>query len=304
MENKGHIYCINNTENNKKYIGQTVLYRKSGNKFIEFGYKKRFNEHLLYTVKKSLSLLGRNINEIGKDKFSVELLEVCEMEILDERERYWIDYYNTLCPNGYNVLYGAPYSSNPDAKKKISESLLAYFKEPSIRKSYSILHLNKFKEFDISKISTIDIHPIKNNNEYKIVYMYIIFNDNSKQRRRYGGIHEEYDEAFLRSYNDAIQLVDESKVSIYKNRIDSCSKLIDSSLVEVIELKLWNKTLIAVYITFKDLKLAKDKKRYVFGGKTIKIEDAHNHALEFVASIKNPKTVVKYAETLIATLPN
>jgi hypothetical protein len=34
---QGHIYCIHNKINNKKYIGQTVSHRKYKNTFKEFG---------------------------------------------------------------------------------------------------------------------------------------------------------------------------------------------------------------------------------------------------------------------------
>jgi hypothetical protein len=65
-----------------------------------------------------------------------------------------------------------------------------------------------------------------------------------------------------------------------------------------------NNNLIAVHIILKDSKSYKDQKRYVFGGKTSKIEESYKSALEFVDSIKTKDMVVKVKNSVIATLPN
>ena len=41
----------------------------------------------------------------GIENFTIELLESVEHSLLSEREKYWIDYKNTL-HNGYNATYG------------------------------------------------------------------------------------------------------------------------------------------------------------------------------------------------------
>ena len=38
--------------------------------------------------------------------FEIKELESCDVNLLDERERYWIDYYNTYSGEGYNSTYG------------------------------------------------------------------------------------------------------------------------------------------------------------------------------------------------------
>lgn len=50
------------------------------------------------------------INKYGKDKFYYEILEE-NIEDYDEREAYWIQFYNSVAPNGYNILTGS--SLNP-----------------------------------------------------------------------------------------------------------------------------------------------------------------------------------------------
>lgn len=39
-----------------------------------------------------------------KKNFSFEVLEECSALELDEREKYWIHFYNSLIPKGYNVI--------------------------------------------------------------------------------------------------------------------------------------------------------------------------------------------------------
>lgn len=46
------------------------------------------------------------IQKYGFENFKREILEECFDELLDEREKYWIQYYNSLAPNGYNLAHG------------------------------------------------------------------------------------------------------------------------------------------------------------------------------------------------------
>ena len=45
------------------------------------------------------------IAKYGKENFYYEILEK-DIENYDEREKYWIKYYNSIAPNGYNILSG------------------------------------------------------------------------------------------------------------------------------------------------------------------------------------------------------
>lgn len=68
------------------------------------------------------------MNKYGTENFYVELLEKVDNEnSLDEREKYYIKKYNSLTPNGYNIVNGGRYfkDDNPmfhdEIRKKISE---------------------------------------------------------------------------------------------------------------------------------------------------------------------------------------
>jgi group I intron endonuclease len=286
------------------YVGQTYTLRKAGKYLRSFGYQKRFQEHLSYTGTKKASMLGRAMETLGKEYFYVELLEECDIENIDDRERYWIDQLCTLYPQGYNVLYGAPYSHDPDVRKKISDSMKEFFKDPIVRGVYSDSHKNKFKEVNMDNIKNIEIHPIKEGGIDKIVYMYLIYNDDTKQRRRYGGVHESYEHAFVRCYNDAIQLCHTPEMIYVKTtRHDDVLREISPSDITKFYARIYKikqYRLVAVFVHMNN-----GKKRYVFGGKTIDLKDAYTSALDFINKLKKDDTYVCIAEDLIAaTHPN
>ena len=87
------IYKIENLKNGKVYIGQSI--------HIE----RRWQEH---SAKSSSSLIGKAIQKYGKENFSFQILEICNIEELDFLEGEYILKYNSLVPNGYNVVLNSP----------------------------------------------------------------------------------------------------------------------------------------------------------------------------------------------------
>lgn len=86
------IYKITNLLNGKAYVGQSI--------HIE----RRWQEHCQPSAD---SAIGKAIQEYGKENFKFEILESFEIEDsnqLAEREDYYINFYGTIVPNGYNVL--------------------------------------------------------------------------------------------------------------------------------------------------------------------------------------------------------
>ena len=92
----GYIYKIQNLINNHVYIGQTVK-----------SYEKRFQQHKSNYDKPYFSQLTlyKAFKKYGLENFSFEPIEEVENEKLDEREKYWIDYYDSY-KNGYNMTLG------------------------------------------------------------------------------------------------------------------------------------------------------------------------------------------------------
>lgn len=114
----GQIYKIENKINNKVYIGQTIL----DDVFKErYGYNVEKNTHNLH--------LKNSIKKYGWDNFQISILEYCESrDQLNEKERYWIKYYNSTNPNcGYNIDAGGHMGGSEETKIKISEMSKKYW---------------------------------------------------------------------------------------------------------------------------------------------------------------------------------
>lgn len=95
MSNVTGIYKIENLKNGKIYIGQSynISYRWIHHKSDLRG-GIHHNKHLQNAW-----------NKYGEDNFSFEILEECERELLNSREQYWINYYDSF-NNGYNFDNG------------------------------------------------------------------------------------------------------------------------------------------------------------------------------------------------------
>ena len=88
------IYKITNTLNGEVYIGQT-----------QHTTEIRFKSHLQAYYGNKESVLYRAFDKYGLENFTVETLEECEIDHLDEREAYWIKQYNSF-NQGYNSTLG------------------------------------------------------------------------------------------------------------------------------------------------------------------------------------------------------
>lgn len=109
----GYIYITTNLVDGKKYIGQHAY--------------SEFNEN----YKGSGVYLQKAIKKHGKENFKVEILEWCySQEELDEREVYWIDFYQAVeSDEFYNLAKGGSFGCSvkgskrsDECKRRISES--------------------------------------------------------------------------------------------------------------------------------------------------------------------------------------
>lgn len=145
----GYIYKISNSVNSKLYIGQTTR-----------DVDKRFKEHLKSCSEKSKKTLHlyQAMNLYGKDKFFVEQIdEANSQEELNEKEKYWIEFYDSI-NTGYNMMAGGseenPMNSNivkekhdekmrsEEVRNKISKTL----SELRTTAGFSAEHKQKIKE--------------------------------------------------------------------------------------------------------------------------------------------------------------
>lgn len=92
------IYAITNIKTKAKYIGQSINIAERWKSHVKAGlgvgstaYKTNKFYHAMFTD--------------GPESFTFEILEECPQEKLNEREKYWIDFFDTV-NNGYNSKIG------------------------------------------------------------------------------------------------------------------------------------------------------------------------------------------------------
>lgn len=106
------IYLIKNKINGKCYIGQSR------------NIKARLNCHKSLFSKTCVALFNA-LNKYGPENFEFLILEECTIEDLNARECYWIERFNTMVPDGYNLTSGGGQGIvfSEETRKKISKAL-------------------------------------------------------------------------------------------------------------------------------------------------------------------------------------
>ena len=91
-----YIYKITNKINNKIYIGQTI-------KNINLRWQRHYTDALSNRVN---TKFAKAIRKYGKDNFIIEEIDTAQSkEELNQKEIYWIYYYNSIL-EGYNSVDG------------------------------------------------------------------------------------------------------------------------------------------------------------------------------------------------------
>lgn len=94
----GYIYKVTCLENDKLYIGLTNI-----------SVNNRWNEHIGASFNPSSSdynfAFHRAIRKYGVENFKIEVIDTGSGEELKEKEKYWINYYDSY-KNGYNCTLG------------------------------------------------------------------------------------------------------------------------------------------------------------------------------------------------------
>ena len=128
------LYKITNKLNGKIYIGQTVQTLKA-----------RLWRHF---SKKSKSPLSFAVQKYGKDNFSIEELSTYKtLEDLNDAEEYYIEWYNCLSPNGYNLHTGGNnHKVSEETRKALSECRIGKKVKP-----FTEEHKRKISESNLGK---------------------------------------------------------------------------------------------------------------------------------------------------------
>jgi group I intron endonuclease len=105
------IYKIKNIITGQKYIGQSI------------DIETRWKQHCDGKAIKN-SYIDRAINKYGEDNFELIIIEETPIHLLNEREKYWIEYYCTYTNiKHYNLTPGGDsYPKDLNIKHKISKA--------------------------------------------------------------------------------------------------------------------------------------------------------------------------------------
>lgn len=106
MNCKSGIYVIKNLKTGHRYIGQSIDLKR----------RMRRQHQRLRDNKHENDYIQKHYNKYGDENFLFSIIETCPLEMLDEKEIYWINYYDTMNrAKGYNLESGG------NAQKIISE---------------------------------------------------------------------------------------------------------------------------------------------------------------------------------------
>ena len=153
----GFIYLITNKLNNKQYVGKT-----------EYTIIDRWKEH-----KKNYKSLRDNMPihkamfKYGEGYFEICQLEECDNSLLNEREKYWIKYYNTYY-NGYNATLGGDGAPKYE-KSKIEE---IWQSGKTISEIEELTGADRHTVAKILKLSGINTMDFKRRSNGRVVLQY------------------------------------------------------------------------------------------------------------------------------------
>lgn len=161
------IYLIENSVNGKKYVGQsTDIDRRIGEHF-------RSSQPQIYSQKNerdSKTPIHLAMNKYGVNNFTIEILEECKRENLDEREIYWINFYNSNNKDcGYNLTDGGqkitPKYGEDHTQAKLNQKEIEEIKSLLKNTTMSIKEISDmFPKVGKATISSINVGNIWNYN--------------------------------------------------------------------------------------------------------------------------------------------
>lgn len=177
-----YIYKITNKINGKSYIGQTTDYQRRFREHRNKGYGEEPNKPLYNAFDK-----------YGVNNFDFEVIEDLT-ENYNEREKYWIQYYNTLLPNGYNVEPGgeepplntgenSPYAEHTKQQieeiKELLKNTDISFEELAKKYNYSVSSILKINNGKIwfNQDNTYPLRVDKRNKKYYSERALLIIDD-------------------------------------------------------------------------------------------------------------------------------
>lgn len=205
------IYKITNKINGKSYIGQSS------------NIERRFLEHMRASAKSRIPF-AKAVKKHGKENFYLTVLEECSKDRLNEREMYWIGFYETF-KLGYNCNYGG---SQESVGSSNGRAILTEYDVIKIRKYY--LEKNKttkqvYSEYE-KKITYNSFMNIWNGNSWSHILPEVYTKDNREYYSKQASSGER--SVFSKFTNEEVlelrtRYINETAKEIYKGYEDIIS---------------------------------------------------------------------------------
>lgn len=134
MDKQCGIYVIQNLINNKCYVGQAqdIVARWKCEKWALNQEKPAWNKHLQRSWKK-----------YGEDNFKFDVIEICNVDELNDREIYWISYFDSY-HNGYNQTLGGDgcrgHVVSQETRDKIRKAAIGRYVSDETKAKLSVIH--------------------------------------------------------------------------------------------------------------------------------------------------------------------
>ena len=132
----GYIYLIINKINNKKYVGQT----------LRSDINTRWKYHRLQNKKYIGDVLYNAYKKYGIENFEYKIVCICFDEDTNKYEKEYIEKFNTLYPNGYNLLQGGDNKKHSEYTKQIISNKLKGINHPNYGKQLKEEHVLNIKK--------------------------------------------------------------------------------------------------------------------------------------------------------------
>ena len=174
------IYKITNLTTDKCYVGQAVSHILNHKRYRPYGHEGRFRCHIseaFSSKKNQCHYLNNAIKKYGVENFVVELIECCEISDANDREIHFIQQFDSLFPNGYNLKNGGSVFTHTDeSKKRVSSGVSKYYEKQKYERFENIKWLDDNNELYIKPLN-------RNDNQYGW-YVYI-----ERRKADFGGVH-------------------------------------------------------------------------------------------------------------------
>ena len=194
------IYKIKNKVNGKVYIGQSIRIEK---RWIDHKKTLRSNSHRNIYLQNAW-------NKYGEENFIHEIIEECDISELNDKEIYWIKYYNSTDSScGYNLDKGG--GCNKEISDITREKLSISHKGENNSQSHSVICLETKEVFT----------TIKQANDKYDIPKSVISSCCRKKRKVANGLHWMYYEDYLNSTKKEIEKI------INNNPISHCVKVMN-----------------------------------------------------------------------------